>query len=423
MVKYLICFLLLSVPAMAICQGHESKLPGCKLYVDPPRPPGRAARATAIDGPVCMACRKEKQDKYDAEKAETERKSAALREQLEKEEQERKAKVKAVEDKNLADLNTLNALKASVAAQEAIDDKYKQQRYAAERRRKELDDKANSDYAALLDKIQAAESQPATTTDDDFWNETILPANYLPIQNKAGLWGFTNKQGRQTIDYQYYWATAFSKGAALVRLNDKEKNYALIDTKGKLIREFDEAFFNTAGKGGTKITGFSYRSFTDGMLVVDFNTSDYSNRNTFGCINRKGEIVIPPSFASIDSFKNGTAKAKKLYNKDDDKIEWEYSGEFTASYRYYDFGVIDQVGDWLAPARKKMEYSSRFYEPGYITLSDPNDKRSYAEKEAERIRYKQIWNAAYDQKMDQLNARVATKVNAAKAQGMLTEKL
>lgn len=415
--------MLLFAPAMALCQGHDSKLTSCRFYVDPPRPPGRAASAIAIDGPVCMACRKERKDKYDAERAETERQMAVRREQLEKEEQERQAKVKAVEEKNLVDLSTLNALKESVAAQEAIDDKYRQQRYAAERRRKELEDKANSDYAALLDKIQKAERQPASVTKDEFWNETILPANYLPIQNKAGLWGFTNKQGRQTLEFQYNWATAFSKGAALVRLNDKDRNYALIDTKGKLIKEFDGAFFDAAGKGENKITGFRFSSFTDGMLVVQFYTSDYGNQNTYGCINKKGDIVIPPSFASIDSFQNGTAKAKKLFNKEDDKIEWDYAGEFTATYRYYEVGIIGQAGTWLAPARKKLEYSSSFYREAYLTLSDRNDKRTAAEKEADEIRYEREWQAAYAQKMSQLDARVASKVNAAISQGMLTEKL
>jgi hypothetical protein len=423
MVKYLVYFLLLFSPELALCQGHESKLISCKFYVNPPRPPGRAASVTPIDGPVCMACRKERKDKYDAESAETERKMANRKEQLEKEEQERRAKVKAVEEKNLADLNSLKALKESVAAQEAIDDKYKQQRYAAERRRKELDDRANSDYTSFLEKIQKAERQSTSVTKDEFWNETILPANYVPVQNKAGLWGFANKQGRLTLDYQYDWATAFSKGVALVRLNDNNRNYALIDTKGKLVREFDKAFFNTAGTGTTKINGFQYKSFSDGMLVVHFYTSGNSNPNTVGCINTKGYIVIPPSFASIDSFKNGTAIAKQLFNKDDDKIEWDYSGEFTATYRYYEVGVLGQKGNWMAPARKKLEYSYEFYRPFYLTVTDRNDKRSAAEKEADEIRFKQEWNAAYDQKMSQLEARVASKVNDAKSRGMLTEKL
>lgn len=422
MVKYLFFLLSGFCFTSAFSQAHNSKLSSCKFYVDPPRKPGEV-RTVAIDGPVCAACLKEKQDKYDAERAEAKRKAEAMQARLEKEKLEREAKVKAVEEKNRVDLENLNALKASVAAKEVINDKYRQLRYAAEQKRRETEDRANSEYNAVLDKIQAAERQPASFTEDEFWNETVVPANYLPVENKVGLWGFTNKQGRQVLDYQYRWASAFSKGVSLVRLNNKENNYALINTRGEMIRNFNDAFFKAAVAGGAKIRGFSYESLTDGVLVVYFHTAGYGTENSYGCINRRGEIVVPPRFARIDSFKNGTAKAKILLNKDEDKLTWQYSGEFTASYKYYEVGVIDQKGNWLAPPRKKLEYSSRFYEPGGLVVSYANDKRSYAEREADRIRAEQKWNAAHAEKMRQLDALVAARLDAAKAQGMLIEKL
>ncbi|MES2777022.1 MAG: WG repeat-containing protein [Bacteroidota bacterium] len=369
-----------------------------------------------------MACRKEREDKYAREKAEAERQVAEHKAKFEREEQERAAKIKAIEEKNNVALSDLAALKKSVAAQEEIDSRSRQQKYAAEMRYKELEDKANSDYAALLDKIQEAEKRPTDLTDDDFWNETILPANYLPVQNKEGLWGFTNKQGKQALGYQYQWASPFSKGAALVRLNDKERNYALIDTKGNVIKEFDQTFFNNASKGATKVTGFEYKSFTDGILVVRFYTSDYTNKNIMGCLNRKGAIVMPPSYASIDSFKNGTARASLFLKEENSKIEWDYPGHFWARYGYYDVGIIDQTGNWISATRKKLEYNSGFYSELYLTVEDSNDKRTYAQKEADKIRFEQEKKVKSNQLTSQLEAQVAATVNAAKAQGMLTEK-
>ena len=417
---WLIAFI---IPFAAFAQGHQSSLASCRFYVDPPRKPGEI-RVTAIDGPVCMACRKERQDKREKEEAEYKRQAEERKAKFEKEEADRAAKIKADEERNKADLADLAALKKSIDQQDEIDSKRRQQEAEVKKRYTEKEAKANQEYNDYLGKLQEAEKLNIPPSIDDSWNETILPANYLPVENKeTRMWGFVNKQGRQVLGYEYEFASPFSKGVAFVRLNDKERNSALIDTKGNIVKTFSKNYFSSISTGAVAINSFNYHSFSDGILVVDFYTDDYRNKNRMGCIDKKGDLLIPPSFARIDTFKNGTAKAAKHYNSDDLQLDNDRGGDFKAHFDYYEVGIIDHTGNWISPPRKKLEYTYGYYALFGLVLEDLSDKRSYAEKQAEKLRNEQEWKVTYTRLMAQLESKVKAKVDAAKSQGMLTEQM
>lgn len=123
-------------------------------------------------------------------------------------------------------------------------------------------------------------------------------------------YGYLDKAGKEVIPAQYESAGPFRNGKALVQVGSNL--FRLIDPAGNTLVSYNYAFVGEPG---------------DGLLPFK-QTQD----GKFGFINEQGQVVIPPSFIGVESFKNGLA----VVNAAED-----YNARM---------GVIDTTGRYIIPA-------------------------------------------------------------------------
>lgn len=139
----------------------------------------------------------------------------------------------------------------------------------------------------------------------DYSNEMALVSNIS--SDYSSKYGYIDMDGNEVISPQYLSADNFKEDSALVKLNNNL--YALIDKKGHVVQSYNYPYVALYGDG----------------LMVFSNTLE----GPYGFINKKGNVVIKPTFTEAQGFKNNMAIVSE-------------SSDFNGPY-----GVIDLTGKYI----------------------------------------------------------------------------
>lgn len=152
----------------------------------------------------------------------------------------------------------------------------------------------------------------------DFENRQIIPNKFDAVQcfvlgfapvAVGNKWGIIDKAGQFVVEpiYDYAGAFGFEKVACVI----KDNKIALVDTTGKLIAPFKYYWTRPFS------TYPDYPFFIHGLITVfDAKDPEEIYKGKAGCLNIKGELVIPAVYDYIGYFdEEGIASASK-----DDKI-------------------------------------------------------------------------------------------------------
>lgn len=134
------------------------------------------------------------------------------------------------------------------------------------------------------------------------------------LSDSKQLYGYIDTNGKMVIPPRYQYATDFSNGRAVVRLDTG--NYAIIDKDGNIIKTFDYAWMNNLSEG----------------LAAFQPTQD----GKWGYVDENGKVAIEPNFGEAFEFKDGLAQV---------------NSSLDLSIRKY--GIIDKKGHYIL----KPEYN------------------------------------------------------------------
>ncbi len=172
----------------------------------------------------------------------------------------------------------------------------------------------------------------------DFANKQVIPnrfeavhcfvSGYAPVA-VGHKWGIINKEGKFVVEPIYDYAGAFGpeKVAGVI----KDNKIGLVDTTGKIVVPFKYYW----------IMAFStypdYPIFINGLITVrDAKDPEKIYEGKAGCLNTKGELIIPAIYDYISYFFDGVATAKK-----DNKIVLiDTLGNIVLEPKGVDFGVL-----------------------------------------------------------------------------------
>jgi hypothetical protein len=147
-----------------------------------------------------------------------------------------------------------------------------------------------------------------------------------------GQWGFIDRSGDFAIPARYFFVRQFSEGVAAAYIG------------GKVGRGFEVeggkwGFIDNMGRVAIE-PQFAYAApFSEGLAKVSFD------HNTYGYINRKGEIVIEPrAFMMADQFHDGLSAIR--------------GGEVRGGTYYKGFGFMDRTGKVVIP--EEFDYVQHF---------------------------------------------------------------
>ncbi len=135
-------------------------------------------------------------------------------------------------------------------------------------------------------------------------------------KSSEGQYGYINKEGIYIIKPQYKYATSFSEGLAWVTPSLSYPQ--LINTKGEKIAELKSAIM--------------VYDFIDGLAAF------VNDKNLYGFVNKKGEVVINPQFKDVGYFSEDLCAVKN------DKGEVGFidkEGKLVINYQFQDFGTLD----------------------------------------------------------------------------------
>jgi hypothetical protein len=188
----------------------------------------------------------------------------------------------------------------------------------------------------------------------------------LCLNRRSMLYGYIDKRGNTVIKFKYSDAGAFSEGLAFAEHpGTLKKGY--IDKSGKWIIQpvYDKAFNFSEGHAVTmqfgkwyfidKIGGFlsipgkysEIGELHEGLAVVSRQVNDSL---LFGCINKSGTEVIPPTFEFLDNFLEGTSvflkkgRAGMVDNTGKILIPPYYDELYRYDQRHYIFALNDLQG-------------------------------------------------------------------------------
>ena len=154
-------------------------------------------------------------------------------------------------------------------------------------------------------------------------------------------YGWLDKKGNVVIEAQYSDAGLFNDGLALaIRKNDKKSwinEYAFINKKGEIVVDF-----NTYAK---------MQSFSEGLAAVNVEND---NKDVWGYINTKGEVIIAPTYGYAYPFCDGVA----IVGKNDKNF------------------VIDTKGEVVFIPEKDMVFLEEEFSEGLIPVAKGNDLKA-----------------------------------------------
>lgn len=164
---------------------------------------------------------------------------------------------------------------------------------------------------------------------------------YTKDENYNYWYGFLDKTGKVAVEPQYKDAGHFNDGLALVIRGNEKKSwineYAFINKKGEIVVDF-----NTYAK---------MQSFSDGLAAVNVEND---NKDVWGYINTKGEVVIAPTYGHAYSFSDGVA----IVGKNDKEF------------------VIDTKGEVVFIPEKNMIFLEETFSEGLMPIAKGNDLKA-----------------------------------------------
>ncbi len=153
-------------------------------------------------------------------------------------------------------------------------------------------------------------------------------------------YGFLDKTGKVAIEPQYKDAEGFSDGLALVKKDAKDSwvdDHAFINKKGEIVVDF---------KTYTRM-----KSFSDGLAAVNIDNDD---KDVWGYINTKGEVVIAPTYDYTYPFSDGVA----IVGKNDKEF------------------LIDKKGEVAFIPGKDMEFLEETFSEGLMPVAKGNSLKA-----------------------------------------------
>ncbi len=175
------------------------------------------------------------------------------------------------------------------------------------------------DVHAFVEGIAAVERLGKTGYIDAEGRE-IVPPKYdagadfsegLARVTLAGKTGFINPAGEEVLPLRFDLALSFAEGRAFAKLDGK---WTMIDRTGRVIASLPYELVS---------------SFEDGLARVGMRPSIGLQGETFGCIDRDGETVIPVEYNRIERLSSEVLAANRA---EDNK-----------------WGLLDRAGQTLAP--------------------------------------------------------------------------
>lgn len=181
---------------------------------------------------------------------------------------------------------------------------------------------------------------------------------YIVMQEKAGLYGYVDKNGKWIIEPQFSFADTFKNGFALVAQNGK---YGIIDEVGKWVCEpkyqymeygGDYTFYRADIDDETCILVDIYGNSLNDKKYDSNRTSGYFNEglcavcepdmDKVGYIDEKGEYVIEPQFEYAKNFDDGLAPVCK---KENGVYKWAYINKDGKNITDYIFDEVTSFTD------------------------------------------------------------------------------
>jgi hypothetical protein len=163
---------------------------------------------------------------------------------------------------------------------------------------------------------------------------------YTKDENYNYWYGFLDKTGKVAIEPQYKDAEGFSDGLALVKKDAKDSwvdDHAFINKKGEIVVDF---------KTYTRM-----KSFSDGLAAVNIDNDD---KDVWGYINTKGEVVIAPTYDYTYPFSDGVA----IVGKNDKEF------------------LIDKKGEVAFIPGKDMEFLEETFSEGLMPVAKGNSLKA-----------------------------------------------
>jgi hypothetical protein len=210
------------------------------------------------------------------------------------------------------------------------------------------------------------------------------------------LYGYLNKQGKEIIPLKYESATDFNGGKAVVRV--AEGKYELIDLNGKTLQSYSKA---TVG------------ALNEGLMAFQLEAA-----GKFGYMHEDGDVVIEPSFAGAQPFKDGRA----VVNTDETFFRYgliDQAGRFVIEPNYNDISIL---GEKRVALGKAIDETIPFAGSKFA-IANLNGKILTEFKYVDVLDYKNGYASASDTKntffIDK-NGQVAQNLPIAKGSGTLS---
>lgn len=228
----------------------------------------------------------------------------------------------------------------------------------------------------LVDLCESVKYQYNTNGTD--YQEGKLPSEnwIIPMWN-GEKWGYTGKNGRTNIEFEYDDATRFSGDYAVVKIDGV---YTLIDQNG---------YWNAADKNGLDqvidIAGDKIIGVKDGKYGIYSNMFERLNEEDYedAHLNDNGMVVVKKDgkWAVLD----GNMKNVTDFELTDVAVNSRgqvFSGKYAV--------VADGNGYFLIDQKGKACYEKRFpnakgYEGGYYAVSDSDGNWGFADEAGENV--------------------------------------